>query len=96
LHWVIVDLAAPGVELYVTPLDPTAVARGWQYRLRRIEEVVDKEHLAVAVHGAYFASNSGWWPRMSGDLASSGETVVATTSSATFRRIRICCGSTTG
>jgi hypothetical protein len=77
VHWVIVDLAAPGVELYVTPLDPTATAGGWQYLLSRIQEVVDKEHLAVAVNGTYFASNSGWWPRMSGDLASSGETVVA-------------------
>jgi hypothetical protein len=76
-HWVIVDLAAPGIELYVTPLDPTAVARGWQYRLRRIGDVVDREHLAVASNGTFFGSNSGWRPRMSGDLASSGETVVA-------------------
>src|SRR5262245_31188639 len=48
VHWVIVDLAAPGIELYVTPLDPNAVARGWQYRLRRIGDVVDKDRLAVA------------------------------------------------
>src|SRR5713101_2583240 len=50
LHWVRIDLAAPGIELYVTPLDPAAVAQGWQYRLRRIENVVDKEHLAVAIN----------------------------------------------
>src|SRR5262245_38264470 len=25
VHWVIVDLAAPGVDLYVTPRDPVAV-----------------------------------------------------------------------
>jgi hypothetical protein len=24
LHWVRVELAAPGIELYVTPLDPSA------------------------------------------------------------------------
>jgi Phosphodiester glycosidase len=76
VHWVIVDLAAPGIELYVTPLDPTAVARGWQYRLRRIGDVVEKENLAVAINGTLFESNS-WWLRMSGDLAKSGETVVA-------------------
>jgi len=28
VHWVVVDLAAPGIELYVTPIDPNAVARG--------------------------------------------------------------------
>ena len=51
LHVVTVDLAAPGIELYVTPLDPEAVAQGWQYRLRRIGDVVAKEHLAVAING---------------------------------------------
>src|ERR1700731_1515100 len=35
VHWVRIDLTAPGIELYVTPLDPAAVAEGWQYRLRR-------------------------------------------------------------
>jgi Phosphodiester glycosidase len=77
LHWVRVNLAAPGIELYVTPLDPAAVAQGSQYRLRRIGHVVDREHLAVAINGALFASNSGWRPRMSGDLAKGVETVVA-------------------
>jgi len=77
VHWVSVNLAAPGIELYVTPLDPTAVARGWQYRLRRIGDVIDKDRLAVAINGTLFQSNSGWWPRMSGDLANSVETVVA-------------------
>jgi hypothetical protein len=77
VHWVIVDLAAPGIELYVTPLDPMAVAKGWQYRLRRIGEVVDKERLAVAINATLFESNSGWWFRMAGDLARGGETLVA-------------------
>ena len=77
LHVVRIDLAAPGIELYVTPLDPAAVARGWQYRLRRIGDVVAKERLAVAINGTFFASNSGWRPRMAGDLANSMETVVA-------------------
>ena len=77
LHVVTVDLAAPGIELYVTPLDPEAVAQGWQYRLRRIGDVLEKEHLAVAINGALFTSRSPWWFRMSGDLAKGVETVVA-------------------
>ena len=28
LHWVRIDLTAPGIELYVTPLDPVAVSAG--------------------------------------------------------------------
>ena len=77
VQWVIVDLAAPGIELYVTPLDPDAVAGGWQYHLRRIGDVVDKERLAVAINATLIESNSGWWPRMAGDLARGGETLVA-------------------
>jgi len=76
VHWVRIDLTAPGVELYVTPLDPSALAEGWQYRLRLTKDVVESEHLAVAINGTMFTSNSGW-PRMSGDLAKSIETVVA-------------------
>jgi hypothetical protein len=71
VHWVRVDLTAPGLELYVTPLDPAAVARGWQYRLRPIEDVVKREHLAVAVNGTYFATASGSRLRFSGDFARS-------------------------
>ena len=77
VHWVRVDLTTPGVELYVTPLDPSAVARGWQYRLRPIEDVVEREHLAVAVNGTYFATASGSWLRFSGDLARSMQTLVS-------------------
>jgi hypothetical protein len=77
VHWMRIDLTAPGVELYVTPLDATAVAQGWQFRLRRIKDVVDQEHLAVAINGTLFNSDSPWGLRMSGDLANSVETVVA-------------------
>jgi hypothetical protein len=77
LHWVRVDLTAPGIELYVTPLDASALAQGWQYRLRRIEDVVEREQLAVAINATMFTANSGWWPHMSGDLANGVETVVA-------------------
>lgn len=77
VHWVRIDLTAPGIELYVTPLDATAVARGWQYRLRRIKEVVDEEKLAVAVNGTLFIADSNWLIRMPGDFARSVETVVS-------------------
>src|SRR6202048_3110075 len=77
VHWVRVDLTAPGVELYVTPLDPAAVARGWQYRLREIEDVVARERLAVAVNATYFATEPGPWLRFSGDLALSMQTLIS-------------------
>ena len=77
VHWVRVDLTAPGVELYVTPLDPTAVARGWQYRLREIEDVVARERLAVAVNATYFATEPGPWLRFSGELARTMQTLIS-------------------
>ena len=69
VYWVRVDLTAPGIELYVTPMEPRAVSQGWQYRLRRVGDVVDSEHLAVAINGTLFTSNSSWALHRSGDLA---------------------------
>ena len=77
LHWVRVELGAPGVELYVTPLEPTAVENGFQYRLRWIDDVVRNERLAVAINGALFTSTPGWRPRLPGDFAKGVETVVS-------------------
>ena len=65
-HWIRVELGTRGIELYVTPLDPSAVALGWQYRLRRIDEVVRDERLAVAINGALFTTKYSWWPRLAG------------------------------
>jgi hypothetical protein len=76
VHWLRVDLAAPGLELFVTPLDPQAVQQGWQYRLERTATVLDREHLSVVVNGVYFTSDSGWIPR-SGDLARSDEATIS-------------------
>ncbi len=76
VHWVRIDLTAPGIELFVTPLDPTAVAEGWQYHLRRPADVLEQENLAVVINGTLFTSNSGWF-RRSGDLARAVETVVS-------------------
>ena len=77
LHWVRIDLTAPGIALYVTPLDLKALLEGWQYRLRRIKDVIDRDHLAVAINASLFTSNSPWLIRMPGDLARGVETVVA-------------------
>ena len=77
VHWVRVDLTAPGIELYVTPLDPAAVACGWQYRLRPIEDVVERERLAVAINATYFTTPSGSWLRFSGELARSMQTLIS-------------------
>jgi hypothetical protein len=77
VHWVRVELGAPGIELYVTPLNRSAVSEGWQYRLRWIDDVVKSERLAVAVNGTLFTSTPTWRPRMPGDLANGVETVVS-------------------
>jgi hypothetical protein len=77
IDWLRVDLTTPGIGLYVTPKDPTAVRQGWQYRLRQVADVVDEEQLAVAINASLFTSTPSWRPRMSGDLANGVETVVA-------------------
>ena len=51
-----VELGAPGIELYVTPLDAFALENGFQYRLRWIDDVVRNERLAVAINGSLFTS----------------------------------------
>ena len=77
VHWVRIDLTAPGIALSVTSQDPTAVSQGWQYRLRRVGEVVAREHLAVAINGTLFYAKSNHLLPMSGDLANAKEPVVA-------------------
>jgi hypothetical protein len=77
VHWVRIDLSAPGIELYVTPLDAAAVAHGRQYRLRPVKEVLEREHLAVAINATLFTSDSNPLILMPGDFASSVETVVS-------------------
>jgi hypothetical protein len=77
VHWVRINLTAPGIAPYVTSKDPTAVSQGWQYRLRRVGDVVASEHLAVAINGTLFGSQSSWWARKSGDLANAVNPVVA-------------------
>ena len=57
VHVLQVDLSAPGIELFVTPLDPEALRRGWEYRLTYLPRVVQDQHLAVAVDADLFTSN---------------------------------------
>jgi hypothetical protein len=77
LHWVRVDLTAPGIELYVTPLDASALKSGFQYRGRRINDVLRDERLAIAINGSLFVSKPAWRPGLPGDLANGVETVVS-------------------
>jgi hypothetical protein len=76
VHLVRADLNSPGVDLFVTPTDPTAAASGWPYRLQYVSTTVREQNLAAAVNGTLFNSDSGFI-RRSGDLAKSTETVVA-------------------
>jgi hypothetical protein len=76
VHIVKVDLAAPGIQLYLTPLDAEAVAHGYQYRIETAKSVLEREHLAVVVNGALFSSDSGIVP-WSGDPARGVQTIVA-------------------
>ena len=76
VHWIKADLNVPGVELYTTPLDPTAVAQGFEYHLHYVPAQVKNQQLAAAVNGDLFDSKS-WYFRMPGDPARSIETVVS-------------------
>jgi len=76
VHWVRINLTVPGIAPYVTSKDPAAVSQGWQYRLRRVADVVASEHLAVGINGTLFSSQSRW-RRRSGDLANAGISLVA-------------------
>ena len=76
VHWVRADLNSPGVGLYITPIDPDAKSQGWEYKLRYVSTSVSDEHLAAAVNGTLFSSDSTLI-RLPGDLAKSIETAVA-------------------
>ena len=57
VHLVQVDLTAPGIGLYLTPLDPEAVERGYQYCLAYASSVLSSEGLAVLMDGACFSAD---------------------------------------
>jgi hypothetical protein len=70
------DLNVPGVSIYITPLDSDALAHGQEYRLKYVSTAVRENHLAAAVNGTYFSSDS-YWIRLPGDFARSTETIVS-------------------
>ncbi len=76
VHWARADLTVPGVRLYATPIDPGAKAAGWEYKLRHVSTAVAADHLAAAVNGTLFGSDSTLI-RLPGDDARSLETIVA-------------------
>jgi hypothetical protein len=77
IHIVEVDLSAPGIELFVTPMAPDAVRSGGEYRLTYLPPVVHHEHLAIAINASLFTSHSLGYLQLPGDLARSVETLVA-------------------
>ncbi|MEO0801572.1 MAG: phosphodiester glycosidase family protein [Cyanobacteria bacterium J06642_2] len=77
MHLVEVDLTAPGLELYVTPLDEFALGQGWQYRLRWSPRVVRAEQLSVMVTGTLSEFADPRWLQWPGRFARSLETLVA-------------------
>lgn len=77
VHFVRIDLSTPGIELFVTPLDPQAVQSGWEYRLAYVSSVVREQDLALAVNASLFTSQSLGQLQLAGDLARSVETLVA-------------------
>jgi hypothetical protein len=77
VHIVEVDLTAPGIELFVTPVAPEALRAGWEYQLTYLPRIVHEEHLAVAINASLFTSRSLGYIQLPGDLARSVETLVA-------------------
>jgi hypothetical protein len=76
IHLLEVDLSRPNVQLFLTPVNPDALARGHEYRLDYVRNVARAEGLAIAVNGPMFASDSYLLP-MVGDFATSRDTIVA-------------------
>ncbi len=75
-HLVMVDLSAPGVELYVTPVSAAAVAQGGgQYYLSFAETISRNEQLAVTINGTLFDTRGS--APLPGVPAHSNETLVS-------------------
>jgi hypothetical protein len=75
VHLIRVDLTAPGIQLFTTPLDADATSRGWEYKLRWVSSAVRDEHLAVGINASMFNANSRYFP-LPGDLARGVEPLV--------------------
>lgn len=75
-HFVTIDLTTPGLDLFITPVNPEAVEAGWQYETRWLPWVVGDEDLAVAVNGTLFEQSGPWWAVWPGQWSRSLETIV--------------------
>jgi hypothetical protein len=53
-HIVEVDLSAPGIELYLTPMDGEALAEGWQYKIDFPWREGRRRKLSVAVNAMLY------------------------------------------
>jgi hypothetical protein len=76
IHLLEIDLGRPGIELYLTPVNPEAIANGHEYRLDYVRNVARDGGLAIAVNGTLFKSDSYLIP-MVGDFATSVDTIIA-------------------
>jgi len=77
-HIVEIDLKAPGIEFYVSPLEEKALIKGWEYTTVWPWRVAGERDLAVVVNGTTFQDEDGLFP-WPGDLARSSETIVSNT-----------------
>lgn len=76
VHIVEVDLTAPGIELFITPVDPAARAKGFDYALKYGGSALKENNLAVAVNGGTFSDEAGRLA-LPGEFVRSSETIVA-------------------
>lgn len=74
-HVVCVDLRVKTIEPYITPLNPQAVRKGYQYRLLHPWWVAQREQLDIVINGTFFTrSDRSYWP---GRCVRSQHTVIA-------------------
>lgn len=74
-HIVRVDLSAPGIKIWLTPMDFPPSAAGWEYSTKRVGRTVRDERLAVGVNGTFFSERMPI-PPLAGDPARSVQTIV--------------------
>ena len=76
VHLVRIDLRAPGLEIFITPLHEEALEADYEYQLAYGWWVAAREDLTVLVNGTLFETASNRWP-WPGKWARGRETVVA-------------------
>jgi hypothetical protein len=69
-------LNTPGLRLYLTPLDQSAVKAGWEYKTCWPPTIATQEKLIVAINGTLFSTDRPKWVVWPGVLSRSEETVI--------------------